>query len=159
MMFSSPVAEMSSSTIRPLTRCSRLMYSSSSMLGQKLTSWMQLVGRADAVDAPEPLNDADRVPVDVVIDQVVAVLQVLAFGDAIRGDQQIQLSLARPCRRAFLGARRKSGQDAGKIAAKARQVGLIPPAPVTSAACSAESLQRPRRQLARRGTGPCRRRP
>ena len=41
MMFSSPVAEISSSTMRPLTRCSRLMYSSSSMLGQKLMSWMR----------------------------------------------------------------------------------------------------------------------
>ena len=42
--FSSPVAEISSSTIRPLTRCSRLMYSSSSILGQKFTSWMHSLG-------------------------------------------------------------------------------------------------------------------
>ena len=41
MMFSSPVAEMSKRTIRPLTRCSRLMYSSNSMFGQKLMSWMR----------------------------------------------------------------------------------------------------------------------
>ena len=69
MMFSSPVAEMSRSTMRPLTRCSRLMYSSNSMFGQKLTSWMRLVGRADAVDAAETLDDADGVPVDVVVDE------------------------------------------------------------------------------------------
>ncbi|MNV96998.1 hypothetical protein D3C71_1920670 [compost metagenome] len=40
MRFSSPVAETSSNTMRPLTRCSKPMYSSSSMLGQKFTSWM-----------------------------------------------------------------------------------------------------------------------
>ena len=37
------------------------------------------VSRADAVDAPEALDDPNRVPVNVVIDQVVAVLEVLAF--------------------------------------------------------------------------------
>ncbi len=67
--FSSPVAEMSSSTMRPLTRCSRLMYSSSSMLGQKLTSWMRALVRADAVDAAKALDDAHRIPVDVVVDE------------------------------------------------------------------------------------------
>ena len=108
MRFSSPVAEMSSRTIRPLTRCSRLMYSSSSMLGQKLTSWMRSFVRADAVDAAEALDDADRVPVDVVVDEVVAVLQVLAFGDAIRGDEQIDFALVRQVVGPLLGARRES---------------------------------------------------
>ena len=42
------------------------------------------VGRADAVDAAEALDDADRVPVDVVVDQVVAVLEVLTLGDDSR---------------------------------------------------------------------------
>ena len=35
--------------------------------------------RADAVDAPEALDDPNRVPVDVVVDEVVAVLEVLAL--------------------------------------------------------------------------------
>src|SRR3546814_1347581 len=43
MTFSSPVAETSSSTMRPLTRDSRSRYSSSSMFGQKLTSWMRVL--------------------------------------------------------------------------------------------------------------------
>ena len=43
---------MSSSTMRPLTRCFRLMYSSSSMFGQKLTSWMLRLG--------EPMRSIDR---------------------------------------------------------------------------------------------------
>lgn len=42
------------------------------------------VGRADTIHTPKALNDADRVPVDVVVDQVVAVLKVLAFGYAAR---------------------------------------------------------------------------
>ena len=49
------------------------------------------VDGADAVDPAEALNDADRVPVDVVVDQVVAVLKVLAFGDAVGANQEVDL--------------------------------------------------------------------
>ena len=49
---------------------------------------------ADTVDSPEPLNDADRVPVDVVVDEIVAVLQVLTFGNTVGGNQSIKLILA-----------------------------------------------------------------
>ena len=49
--------------------------------------------RADAVDAAEALDDADRVPVDVVIDEVIAVLEVLAFGDAVGGDEHVDFVL------------------------------------------------------------------
>src|SRR5690606_11299085 len=49
------------------------------------------VGRSDAVDAAEPLDDAYRVPVDVVVDEIVAVLEVLALGDAVRCNQDVQL--------------------------------------------------------------------
>ena len=51
-----------------------------------------LVGRADTVDAAEPLDDAHRVPVDVVVDDRVAVLEVLAFADAVGGDEQVDLA-------------------------------------------------------------------
>lgn len=44
---------------------------------------------ADPVDPSEPLNDAHRVPVDVIVDAVVAVLEVLAFGDAVGGNQNV----------------------------------------------------------------------
>ena len=37
------------------------------------------VGRADPVNPAKALHDAHRVPVDVVVDQVVAVLKVLPF--------------------------------------------------------------------------------
>jgi hypothetical protein len=49
------------------------------------------VGGADAVDTPEALNDADGVPVDVVVDEVVTVLEVLALRDAIGADDEVDL--------------------------------------------------------------------
>ena len=63
-------------------------------VGPEVDELDALVGRADAVDAAEALDDAHRVPVDVVVDQPVAVLQVLAFGDAVGGDEQVELALA-----------------------------------------------------------------
>ena len=53
------------------------------------------VQAANTVDATEPLDNADRIPVDVVVNEVIAVLKVLAFADAIRGDEQINLALLR----------------------------------------------------------------
>ena len=50
------------------------------------------VGRADAVDAAEALDDPHRVPVDVVVDEVVAVLEVLALGDAVGADEHVDLA-------------------------------------------------------------------
>ena len=75
---------------------------------------------ANAVDAAEALDDADRIPVDVVIDEVVAILKVLAFADAIRGDEKVDLALLRHGGHlfAFLRAGRKVGQNLviGRIA-------------------------------------------
>ena len=51
---------------------------------------------ADTVDAAEPLDDANGVPVDVVVDHHVAVLQVLALGDAVRGDQNVDVCVFQP---------------------------------------------------------------
>ena len=42
--------------------------------------------RADAVNAPEALDDADGIPMDVVVDHAVAVLQVLSFRNAVRAE-------------------------------------------------------------------------
>ena len=50
------------------------------------------VGGADAVDASEALNDAHGVPVDVVVDQVVAILEVLALADHVGSDEHVQLA-------------------------------------------------------------------
>src|SRR3546814_9722032 len=62
------------------------------------------VGRADTVDTPETLDDAHRIPVDVVIHEEIAVLKVLAFGNAVRADEKVNLALARH----FLRPDRKS---------------------------------------------------
>ena len=56
-------------------------------VGPEIDELDALVGRAETVDAAETLDDADGVPVDVVIDDGVAVLEVLPFADAIRGDE------------------------------------------------------------------------
>ena len=68
---------------------------------------------ADTVNAAETLNDADGIPVDVVIDEVIAVLKVLALGNAIRGDEQINLTVLGHGRHlvAVFGARGKVGED------------------------------------------------
>jgi hypothetical protein len=44
---------------------------------------MQRFGEPIAVNPTEALDDADRVPVNVVVDEPVAVLKVLAFRDAV----------------------------------------------------------------------------
>ena len=51
------------------------------------------VGRSQAVDSPEALDDAHGVPVDVVVHQAVAVLEVLALGDAVGGEDHVYLAL------------------------------------------------------------------
>ena len=48
-----------------------------------------LVRGVDAVDAAKALDDADGVPVDVVVDDRLRVLEVLAFADAVGGDQNL----------------------------------------------------------------------
>ena len=50
-----------------------------------------LVPAANAVDTSESLDDTHRVPMNIVVDQIIAVLQILPFGDAVGGDQNIDL--------------------------------------------------------------------
>ena len=49
---------------------------------------------ADTVNSPESLDNADRVPMNVVIDEVIAILQVLTFRNAIRRNQDIKFIIA-----------------------------------------------------------------
>ena len=77
-------------------------------VGPEVDELDALVGRADAVDAAEALDDAHRVPVDVVVDEVVAVLEVLAFGDAVGGDEQVEFAFAGEVLGALLGAGREA---------------------------------------------------
>ena len=62
-----------------------------------------VVAALEAVDAPEALDDADGVPVDVVVDEVVAVLKVLAFADAVGGDEQVDLAVSAASRASSRG--------------------------------------------------------
>jgi len=75
------------------------------------------VARTDAIDTSEALDDADGIPVDVVIDQIVAVLKVLSFGDAVRGDEQVDAALLWQGVQllAMLGARGEVDQDMIKV--------------------------------------------
>ncbi len=118
---SSAVPARSAMTMRFSTRSLRLMYSSSEMSGQKFTSWMHGVCGADAVDAAEPLDDPDRVPVDVVVDEVVAVLKVLALGDAVGADEHIDLAGSFGENGGFFfGPRREEGEQRLEIVAASR---------------------------------------
>ena len=81
-----------------------------------------VVRAADAVDAPEPLDDPHGVPVDVVVDHVVAVLEVLAFRNAVRRDQDVDL--VRPPRHQHvppLRTRRKAGEDRVEVGPQTRR--------------------------------------
>ena len=57
----------------------------------KIHKLYDCVPAADSVDTSETLNNAYWIPVYVVIDAVIAVLQVLTFGDAVRRDQNVDL--------------------------------------------------------------------
>src|ERR1035438_132355 len=47
----------------------------------------------DTVYTSETLNNPNRIPMDVIVDEIVAILKILAFGDAISGDQQVNLAI------------------------------------------------------------------
>ena len=78
---------------------------------------------AHAVDTPEALDEPHRVPVDVVVQHGVAVLQVLPLGDAVGGDQQIDL--VRVGVRAAAGARGEVGEDGVEIVGAAGGAGVV----------------------------------
>ena len=74
---------------------------------------------ADTVNSPETLNDADRVPVNVVVDEIVAVLQVLTFGNTVGGNQNVKLILASGHQDSFpFRDRGETGQDSVEVGAE-----------------------------------------
>ena len=127
-------------------------------VGPEVDELDALVGRADAVDAAEALDDAHRVPVDVVVDEPVAVLEVLAFGDAVGGDEQIELAFAGEVLRALLRARREGGEDGGEVLAQAGQRRLVAAGAGDERGVEAECRLWPTARAVRRGSGRCRRR-
>ena len=107
-----------------------------------------LVHGADAVDPAEALDDADRVPVDVEVDDRVAVLEVLALADAVGGDEQIDLAFLGQVLGTFLGAGREGRDDAGEVLAELRQRRLVVARAGDQGGVQAEFLQAPRGKLA-----------
>ena len=49
-----------------------------------------VVSAADTVNSSEPLDNAHRVPMNVIVDEVVAILQVLTFGNTVGRNQNIE---------------------------------------------------------------------
>ena len=76
------------------------------------------VAAADAVDAAEPLDDAHGIPMDIVIHEIIAVLEVLPFGNAVRCNQEIDIcTVGKPERRTVFRDGRETRQDFIEIAA------------------------------------------
>ena len=50
-----------------------------------------VVSASDTVNSSEPLDNADRVPMNIIVDEVVAILQVLTFGNTVSCNQNIKL--------------------------------------------------------------------
>ncbi|MPM80360.1 hypothetical protein SDC9_127407 [bioreactor metagenome] len=68
-----------------------------------------MVDGTDTIDPPKTLDDAHRIPVDVIIDQGVAILEVLPFRDTVSSYQDIDLRSFFIS--AFLRPRRKIDQQ------------------------------------------------
>ena len=80
-------------------------------VGPEVDQLDHLVAASDAVDPPETLDDAHRVPVDVVVDQVVTVLQVLSLGNTVGGYQEIDhVMISRHHQLFLLGDWREAGE-------------------------------------------------
>src|SRR3546814_2962845 len=89
-----------------------------------------------------------RIPVDVVIHEEIAVLKVLAFGNAVRADEKVNLALARHFLRPLLGAGRKGAQDRTHIRAQAGQAGFVRAGAADHGEVDAKRRMRPARKLA-----------
>ena len=78
---------------------------------------------ADTIYTAKALDNAHRVPVDIVIDQVIAILQVLAFANAVRRNQQVDIARDNvPEQMTFLGLRRKIRQHRIVIGTQLREI-------------------------------------
>ena len=119
------MAAISTRAMRASTRFLTLMYRSRSCGRPEIDELDGVVAGADAVDAAETLDDAHRIPVDVVVDQVVAVLEVLAFADAVGGDEEVDFAVLGMDGNlgAALGARGEIGQDVVVVASCRRWCG------------------------------------
>ena len=64
-----------------------------SNIGPEIDKLNHLVFAADTVNTTEALNNADRIPMNIVIDKIVTILEVLTFGDTVGSNQNINIDL------------------------------------------------------------------
>ena len=84
-----------------------------------------VVSASDTVNSSEPLDNAHRVPMNVIVDEVVAVLQVLTFGNTVGCNQNIKLISASGQKYGFsFGNRRETGQHCVEVCPKLWNGGL-----------------------------------
>ena len=80
-----------------------------------------VVSASDTVNSSEPLDNAHRVPMNVIVDEVVAVLQVLTFGNTVGCNQNIKLIGTSGQEYSFaLRNRREAGQHRVEIGSELR---------------------------------------
>ena len=72
-----------------------------------------MTGATDPIDAAEALDDTNGIPVNVVVDEVITVLEVLPFADAVGRDEQVDFARLRQGGnlRAVFGSRGEIGED------------------------------------------------
>ena len=100
----------------------------------------------DTVNATETLNDADGIPVDVVIDQIIAILKVLPLTNAVGGDEEVNFTLLGHGGNlvSVLGTRGKVGKDLVEI--RFSESGVISPGTGNERDMDAKLVMRPRPQ-------------
>ena len=57
--------------------------------GPEIDAIYGVINRSQAVDAAHSLNNPDRIPVDVVVDDIITILQVLAFAQTVGSNQYV----------------------------------------------------------------------
>ena len=62
-------------------------------IGPEIHQLNYLIAAADTVNSSKPLDNAHGVPVNVVVNQIVAVLKVLALGNTVGGNQNINIGI------------------------------------------------------------------
>src|SRR5690606_2475559 len=93
------------------------------------------------------LDDADRVPMDVVVDQEVAVLKVLALGNTVGCDQEVDLALLAQFLRPFFRTGREGTQDRTHVATQAAEARLVRAATGDKRGVYTQCFPRPARQF------------
>src|SRR5579875_582250 len=62
-------------------------------LWQEIKAVNNLMLAADTVYAPKTLNETNRIPVQIIVDDLIAILHIQPFGQHIGSDQRVQLGL------------------------------------------------------------------